>query len=112
VTDDIAVTIRDLEAVIASAAAVADRLRALQARADTMPRSVADFSDFVRPMEILRDYAVSRAELHRRSKKYQIGTPGGFSYVPPGKKYRLISVPLWKRHLAQYPLRKRRSGTK
>ena len=109
------------EALIAAterelAAAIAERFAALRAAArattPTDTPSDAGLNDLVRPMMILQDYDISRAELFRRCIQHPTGTPGGFSLRRDGENTHLISVSRFDRHYRQHPPRKRRSETK
>ncbi|MGY0573264.1 hypothetical protein ACTGJ9_020980 [Bradyrhizobium sp. RDM12] len=111
----------DVGALISAAetellAAIADKFSVLRAAARA--RSVAGelqpnagLDDLVRPMMILRDYDISRAELFRRCVEHPVGTPGGFSLRRDGEGSHLISLSRFDRHFRQYPPRKRRSET-
>ena len=114
--------IADFEALIAAAenellAAIAAKFEALRAAARARPsaakelQSDAGLDDLVRPMTILRDYDLSRAELYRRCVDHPIGTPGGFSLRHAGETTYLISRSRFDRHFAQHPPRKRRNET-
>ncbi|WFT95063.1 hypothetical protein QA633_43620 [Bradyrhizobium barranii] len=112
----------DIEALIATAetellAAIAAKFASLRAAARAtspvageLPPN-AGLDDLVRPMMILRDYVISRAELFRRCVEHPVGTPGGFSLRRDGEGSHLISLSRFDRHFRQYPPRKRRSET-
>ncbi|MDH2341504.1 hypothetical protein [Bradyrhizobium sp. SSUT77] len=113
----------DIEALIATAetellAAIAAKFAALRAAARAKP-SFADglqpnagLDDLVRPMIILRDYGISRAELFRRCVGHPVGTPGGFSLRRDGEGSHLISLSRFDRHFRLHPPRARRFETK
>jgi hypothetical protein len=109
------------EALIAAterelAAAIADKFAALRAAARaTNPAdasSDAGLNDLVRPMTILKDYDLSRAELYRRCVEHPIGTPGGFSLRRAGENTHLISRSRFDRHYRQHPPRRRNETKK
>lgn len=112
----------EIEALIATAetellAAITVKFAALRAAARVMSSVAgelqpnAGLDDLVRPMMILRDYDISRAELFRRCVEHPVGTPGGFSLRRDGEGSHLISLSRFDRHFRQYPPRKRRSET-
>lgn len=110
----------DIDALIATTEAellmaIAVKFAALRAAARATPPagapSDAGLNDLVRPMMILRDYDISRAELFRRCVEHPVGTPGGFSLRRDGEGSHLISLSRFDRHFRQHPLRKRRLET-
>lgn len=108
-TDDVAAIARDLEAVIAAASAVLDRLRA---RPPSAPEAnLGDvFADLVRPMQIMKNFDVSRSHLHRLCKAHRMSGDGstGFAFWN-GNRF-LISLSRFERHVKVHPLRQQ--GTK
>lgn len=103
-SDDVAAIARDLEAVIATANAALDRLRALPARAPDA-RSDVGFDDLVRPGRIVKDFGVSRAHLHRLCTQHPISEPTGFALRVSARF--LISRPRFERYARSNGLRRR-----
>lgn len=108
----------DLEALIDAAeqellAAFVEQFAALRAAARATPsianglKLEAGFDDLVRPMTILKDYDLSRAELYRRCVEHPIGTPGGFSLRHAGENTYLISRSRFHLHYQQHPPKRR-----
>lgn len=99
-----------LATVAGKFAALRAATRAASSVADD-PQPSVDLDDLVRPMMIIRDYDISRAELFRRCVDHPVGTPGGFSLRRDGEGSHLISLSRFDRHFRQYPPRGRRFET-
>ncbi|QHP69562.1 hypothetical protein EI171_21085 [Bradyrhizobium sp. LCT2] len=103
-SDDVAAIARDLEAVIATANAALDRLRALPARAPDA-RSDVELDDWARPGRIVSEFEISRSHLHRLCTLHPISEPTGFA-LRVGARF-LISRPRFERYARSNGLRRR-----
>jgi hypothetical protein len=89
---------------VGAAAAALDRLRAASAR--PAPSPVGNAVDtLITPGVAVQLSGLSRAQLHRRCKKFPTDAPDGFSLLPPGERAYRISKSRLEAHLRAYPPR-------